>query len=86
MPAPVAPTPSAQPQELDAVGELNRQVGVLVERGYPELVGLSPDAFVEALAPLAERAQALTLTPQDGTGLPPGSTEIGRASCRERVF
>ena len=43
-PSSVQPTALAAPAipVLDAAAELDRQVGVLLERGYPELVGLSP--------------------------------------------
>jgi hypothetical protein len=40
--------------------ELDRQVENLVARGYPELKGMSPDAFRELLAPLAERVPGST--------------------------
>lgn len=73
MPAPVTPTPSAETEVPDAATEFARQVDVLVEAGYPALLGLERDGFVEALAPLADVARSLHLAPT-GTGLPAAST------------
>lgn len=57
----------------NAAAELARQVDVLVERGYPAMLGLEPGAFVEALAPLTDVARSLDLT-STSTGLPASST------------
>lgn len=71
MPAP-AMSPSTTLPVLDAAAELARQVDVLVERGYPELLGTEPEAFVAALAPLCEVARSLEIT-QRGAEEPPGT-------------
>jgi hypothetical protein len=47
-----------RPPELRA--EFDRQIDTLVQLGYPQLVGMSPDVFVRRLAPLADPAAALT--------------------------
>ncbi|WP_066463745.1 DUF5701 family protein [Sanguibacter suarezii] len=56
-----------------AAAELSRQVEVLLERGYPAMLGIEPEAFVEALAPLADGVGSLDLAPA-GSGLPVSST------------
>lgn len=77
MPAPAA-TPSTQTPAPGAAEELARQVDVLVERGYPGLLGIEPEAFVAALAPLAEVARSLEVAQPDPEDRP-GSEERSAA-------
>ena len=63
----------AEETESTAGAELSRQVDVLLERGYPAMLGLEPGVFVEALAPLTDVARSLDLAPTD-SGLPASST------------
>lgn len=73
---PSAATSGPQPAQGAAgaaAAELSRQVEVLLERGYPAMLGLEPEAFVEALAPLADVVGSLDLAPA-GSGLPASST------------
>ena len=49
------------PEHFDAAAEFDRQVGLLIELGYPRLTGLSTNAFGELLEPL--RTAAITRAP-----------------------
>jgi uncharacterized protein DUF5701 len=40
------------PERFDATADFDRQVGLLIELGYPQLTGLSGNAFSERLEPL----------------------------------
>jgi hypothetical protein len=50
---------SAEPQAMfDAGAEFDRQVGNLMDRGYPAIAGLSAEAFVDLVSPLRGAAVA----------------------------
>jgi len=45
-------------QAFDAAGEFDRQVQRLLDKGYPAIAGLQPDAFRDLLAPLHQAVLA----------------------------
>ncbi|THA26090.1 hypothetical protein E4198_16540 [Streptomyces sp. RKND-216] len=53
-------TPETGETPFDRAAEFDRQVRTLIDRGYPSLAGVGPEAFAAAVAPLRDRATATT--------------------------
>lgn len=65
--------------QFDAGAEFDRQVRNLVERGYPAVAGLDPDAFVQVVAPLRKTAIGYGSRPVPEEGRAPFLLVVTRA-------
>jgi len=78
---------AADGQEFpDGAGEFSRQARRLVELGYPAAMGMTDEAFLAAIAPLAAKASGLGVRPDIEAGKPPFVLVINSASMPARAM
>src|SRR5574341_1080614 len=51
--------------ETELRGEFERQVKTLIQKGYPDVAGISPEAFRQHVEPLGERLHGLAVPAMD---------------------